>query len=440
MNSERLKETEIGLIPEDWEIQTLKNLLRGKGYIRGPFGSALRRNELKSKGIPVYEQQHAIYNRRDFRYFIDEEKFKELSRFTVKERDLIISCSGNVGKISLIQKEDPKGIISQALLILRPNYKNVLPEYLRYFFTSKKGQESLISRSGGSVQVNLAKKQIIQEIKIPTPTINEQVGIIKVLSSIENKIKLNHQINQTLEEISRAIYRHWFVHFEFSNEEGRPYKSSGGKMVDSELGEIPDNWKVGTLGDMCELNANSWTPKSMPEEIHYVDLANTKNGIILDVQILANKDAPSRAKRILFPGDTIFGTVRPGNRSFTLIGDQKHQLTGSTGFAVLTPKNQKLREIVYLTTTSEENISRLTHLADGAAYPAVRPNVVTEEICFLPSETIINSFHEFVRPLFDHILSNQNENVILSKIRDSLLPKFMSGKIRVNILEEATAK
>lgn len=117
----------------------LKELLVEKGYIRGPFGSALKRGELLSEGIPVYEQQNVINNHRDFRFFINEEKYKNLKRFTVQPNDLLISCSGTVGKVSIIKNDDPIGIISQALLILRPNTTKVLPEFLYYFFHHLKG-------------------------------------------------------------------------------------------------------------------------------------------------------------------------------------------------------------------------------------------------------------------------------------------------------------
>ena len=103
----------------EWVVKELGNLLSEKGYIRGPFGSSLKRGEMVDEGISVYEQKNAIYNSRDFRFFITPEKFKELKRFQVRTNDLIISCSGTVGKISIIAENDPKGIISQALLILR---------------------------------------------------------------------------------------------------------------------------------------------------------------------------------------------------------------------------------------------------------------------------------------------------------------------------------
>lgn len=118
----------------EWNETILSEVLVDKGYIRGPFGSALKRGDMKEDGIPVYEQQHAIYNSREFRYYIDEQKFNEMKRFQVRKDDLIISCSGTVGKVSIIKDDDPNGIISQALLLLRVDIDKVLPLYLKYFF------------------------------------------------------------------------------------------------------------------------------------------------------------------------------------------------------------------------------------------------------------------------------------------------------------------
>jgi len=176
----------------------LKDILQDKGYIRGPFGSSLKRTEMKKNGIPVYEQQHAINSSRDFRYYIDNNKYEELKRFTVKPNDLIISCSGTVGKVDLITDKDRIGIISQALLILRANTDIVLPKYLYYFFKSTYGFDSIVSRSIGSVQINIAKREIIENIKINIPNLEIQNKIVKLLSIIDKRIKLNNQTNDNL--------------------------------------------------------------------------------------------------------------------------------------------------------------------------------------------------------------------------------------------------
>ena len=145
---------------------------------------------MKEDGIPVYEQQHAIYNHRNFRYYIDDKKYNELRRFEVKKDDLIVSCSGTIGKTSLIQENDEKGIISQALLILRVNQELINPKFLKYFLETSKGYNSLISTSGGSSQVNIAKKQIILDIPIAIPSLSEQAKIIKFLDNLNIKIEL----------------------------------------------------------------------------------------------------------------------------------------------------------------------------------------------------------------------------------------------------------
>ncbi|MBD5481565.1 MAG: restriction endonuclease subunit S [Lachnospiraceae bacterium] len=176
----------------------LAELLQPKGYIRGPFGSALKRSEMLSIGVPVYEQQHAIYNNRVFRFFISEKKFEGMKRFQVKEDDLIISCSGTVGKVSIIGRDDPKGIISQALLLLRVDKEKVLPQYLKYYFDSAEGYNAIVSRSSGSVQVNIAKREVIENIPIFIPNIETQQKVISILTVIDKKIEKNNAINDNL--------------------------------------------------------------------------------------------------------------------------------------------------------------------------------------------------------------------------------------------------
>src|SRR3990172_7507838 len=237
---------------EGWETHKLGYLLGEKGYVRGPFGSSLKRGEMKPNGIPVYEQQHAIYNNRDFRYYIDDEKFFELRRFQVKTNDLIVSCSGTIGKISIISEEDPKGIISQALLILRPDNTKVLPDYLKYYFTTREGYNNLVSTSHGSVQINIASRDVVENITIKVPDIPTQHRIAEILSALDDKIELNRQTNATLEAIAQTIFKEWFVDFNFPG--------ATGELVESELGLIPLGWRVGKLGDIFNITMGQSPP------------------------------------------------------------------------------------------------------------------------------------------------------------------------------------
>ncbi|MDO4216223.1 MAG: restriction endonuclease subunit S [Bacteroidales bacterium] len=171
----------------------LEDVVGKKGYIRGPFGSALKRGEMKPSGIPVYEQQHAIYDNRIFRFYIDKEKYGKLERFTVKPNDLIISCSGTVGEVSIIKENDEIGIISQALLILRPDVNLILSEFLRHYLKTERGRNSLLEGAAGSAQINLAKRETVINMQLPLLSINDQKKIITIIEQFESAI-------QTLEE------------------------------------------------------------------------------------------------------------------------------------------------------------------------------------------------------------------------------------------------
>ncbi len=195
----------------EWKEYKLGEILADKGYIRGPFGSSLKRCEMKGAGIPVYEQKNAIYDSREFRFFIDNEKFNGLSRFQVKTNDLIISCSGTVGKISIIKEDDPKGIISQALLILRPDINKIILKYLYYTLSSRQGFDLITQASHGSVQVNIAERKVVENIPLLLPPLPEQRAIASVLSSFDDKIDLLHRQNKTLEAMAEALFRQWFV-------------------------------------------------------------------------------------------------------------------------------------------------------------------------------------------------------------------------------------
>ncbi|EDK27890.1 putative specificity protein s [Vibrionales bacterium SWAT-3] len=131
------------------------------------------------------------------------------------------------------------------------------------------------------------------------------------------------------------------------------------------------------------------------------------------------------------PGDTIVGTVRPGNRSFAYIGQTEQPLTGSTGFAVLTPKEEFWSSLVYLATTNDDSIDEYARLADGGAYPAIKPAVVAETECAIPTGDIAKKFWEITGPMLKKANQNRLENEELAALRDTLLPKLLSGDIEL---------
>jgi len=281
---------------------------------------------------------------------------------------------------------------------------------------------------------------------LPWPDLGEHDQRIAahILGTLDDKIELNRRRNQTLEAMARALFKDWFVDFGpvRAKMEGRePYLPADlWQLFPDRLDDAgkPEGWRSATLASFASLNPESWTKKNAPDDIRYVDLSNTKQGNIEGTARMPWSEAPSRAQRILRPGDTIVGTVRPGNKSFALIGDDG--MTGSTGFAVLRPLHKHSRDFVFLAATSPENIERLTHLADGAAYPAVRPDVVLASPVTVPPGEIVNdalrSFANAVSGWVDAVEKNKQESKTLAQLRDTLLPKLISGELRINDAEQ----
>lgn len=288
----------------------------------------------------------------------------------------------------------------------------------------------------------------LKRVAVTWPKEEIRRGISLVGKSLDDRIDHNRALAAKLEAIARRLFKSWFVDFEPVRAKAAGEKPAGladdvaalfpDRFVASELGEIPEGWQQSTLAAIASMNPETWTTRKHPDEIHYLDLSNVKDGVIEAPTRYSWDDAPSRARRVLQPGDTIIGTVRPGNRSFALIDEVG--LTGSTGFAVLRPLTDVNREFLYLAATSDDAIERLAHLADGAAYPAVRPEVVVATEIVMPSEEVMAAFSAVTKAMIDLASVCKEEIKVLAGIRDLLLPRLISGKLRVSEAEEAIAE
>jgi type I restriction enzyme S subunit len=400
----------------EWQTHKLGYLLGEKGYVRGPFGSSLKRGEMETSGIPVYEQQHAIYNSRDFRFYIDDNKFNELRRFQVKTNDLIVSCSGTIGKISIISEKDPKGIISQALLILRPDNTKVLPEYLKYYFSTRKGFNSLLSTSHGSVQINIAGRDVVESIAIKIPDIPTQKRISSILLSLDDKIELNRQTNTTLEAIAQAIFKEWFVDFNFPG--------ATGEMVESELGMIPRGWRVGKLGEVVDVNMGQSPPGESYNQIG--------DGVIFfqgkaeyGFRFPVIDKFTSAPKKFAKKFDTLLSVRAPVGT----INMARERCCIGRGLAAISGKNDAWSFTFYCLKNLEEHFK--IYEGTGTVFGSINKTEIENiDIVVSPTE-VIYSFERVVNQIDELILNTDDESTTLSTIRDTLLPKMMSGEIEV---------
>lgn len=246
-----MKQTEIGLIPDDWEVKTLEEICIPKGIVRGPFGGALKKSVFVSKGYKVYEQRNAIYkNITDGNYYINESKYNEMIRFSVTRGDFIISCSGTIGKIFRIPNNYYKGIINQALLKLTINEDIIDPSYFCAYFDSDCYQQKIIDDTQGGAMKNLVGMEKFRKTCFPLPPLPEQQRIAKALSDVDALISTTEKLLQKKKNIKQGAIQELLT-----GKKRLPgfAKSNNTKMT--ELGEIPEDWEVKSLNRECIIKA-----------------------------------------------------------------------------------------------------------------------------------------------------------------------------------------
>ena len=368
--------------------------------------------------------------------FVDAPTYRKWMRSPLRADDVIITSEAPLGELAYLA-QDSDWCLGQRLYAIRPNPGRCHGRYLYYALQSEPAKSDIQSRATGTTVVGIRQTELWR-VLVPTPSLPEQRAIASVLGALDDKIDLNRRMCQTLEEMARALFKSWFVDFDpvrakmEGRDPGLPKEIADlfpSCLVDSELGPIPEGWTVTHLGEFAALNPESWTVKTRPDFVRYLDLASAKWGRFDRAQQLCGDAIPSRAQRVLRPGDTVVGTVRPGNGSFGLI--YENGLTGSTGFAVLRPSATHARVFVYLASTAEESIDRLSRLADGGAYPAVRPDVVGATPCAHPPMKLLEQLEASVGPWMDRVAACESESRSLAALRDTLLPKLISGEVRV---------
>ena len=312
------------------------------------------------------------------------------------------------------------GICSTDIWVFRPK-EDVDAGFLFYLLASSEFVR-FASQGAEGTRMPRAKWEQTSRFSACLPPVSEQRVIAQVLGALDDKIELNRSMAATLDEAVRTLFKSWFVdRSERDTERDTPFPSA-------------------KLSGYVWLNPESWSATNRPDSVAYVDLSNTKWGTIEKIETYQWDDAPSRARRVLRPGDTIVGTVRPGNGSIALIG--KEGLTGSTGFAVLRSKTDFDAAFIWCAATSKANIERLAHLADGGAYPAVPASAVAATPVVRTDPATRRKFSKLTAPLVAKYLAIRDESCTLAELRDTLLPKLISGEIRIpeaeKIAEAAT--
>jgi type I restriction enzyme, S subunit len=365
------------------------------------------------------------------------------SEFILKPNDilLVMTCQTSGGEILGIPgriPDDGKVYLHNQRMgkVIIINKKKVSYDYLYWLFLLHDFNRYLAATASGAKILHTAPERI-EAFKFYLPPLSIQHQIANILSAYNDLIENNTRRIAILEEMAGMLYEEWFVKFRFPGHEQV-------KMLESEMGLVPEGWKEVKLRDVADINLSSLQNSSDLEEIRYIDIASVSAGQINAIETIPFQLAPGRARRIVKHGDTIWSTVRPNRKSYSMILYPPENLIVSTGFAVIRARTIPYTYL-YLATTTDFFTNYLVSRATGSAYPAVNTKDFQAATLLLPPLDLLKKFHMQIESNFlqKQILLNKNTN--LRRTRDLLLPKLVTGEIDVSswvggseIVEEVT--
>jgi type I restriction enzyme S subunit len=327
-------------------------------------------------------------------------------------------------------------IVDNNMMAAVPIESEVEPLFLYYLLKVKDFNEVV---SGTALPFLNAGDLAKMEVEVPP--LAEQKAIAAVLGALDEKIELNRRMNATLEAMARALFQSWFVDFDPVRAKMDGRKPAG--MDDAtaallpehfEHGEhdmLPVGWRIAAIEEVSAINAWTLGKNDDLETLEYVEISEVSRGNIGNTATYPRGEEPSRARRRLRHGDTVLSTVRPDRGSYFLALNPPENRVASTGFAVLTPTKVPW-SFLHAALTQPEVSDHLGQMADGGAYPAVRPEVIGAMQVALPNEPkILEAFHRLCAPLSEQAEANRTQSRTLATLRNTLLPKLLSGELSV---------
>lgn len=394
----------------------------------------------ENNGVPVINQKCIRDNRVNLELarFTNPEKKKIPEQKYLKEYDVLVNSTGvgTLGRVAQIKNIKNKLTVDSHVTIVRAN-KKVHSEFLGYnLFMQQPNIEHLAEGSTG--QTELSRTRLGEAIKILMPSFEEQKAIANIFSNIDKKIDINNTINKKLEEMAQAIFKQWFVDYEFPNEDGEPYKSSGGEMVESEIGMLPKGWQYINLEDVVEsANTGADAIRRAPiveydTGIKCVRVGDLSNGRDISGWGYCKVSDEDYDKFALKKNDILI--TRTATIGLNMFVYEDIKAVFNNGLIRIKVNDEYNPLFIYQVLNYKDyydHISKIT--GETSTRPNMKINYLLNYKFILPSKTIRNRFENTINPIVYKINQNNEENKILAITRDSLLPKLMSGEIRVPV-------
>lgn len=429
---ERIRENLKGVVmsSEVWKSYELGELVKVKGGKRLPKGKSLQVTQNTHPYIRVSAMGNRIIDRSKLQY-VPDNIFTSIARYIVSEGDIILSIVGTIGLISQISSELDNASLTENCIKFT-DYKGVLREYLYYYLISDFCQDEIKSKTVGTTQPKLPLYNI-NSLQIKVPPFLTQRRIAEILSALDDKIELNRQTNATLEAIAQVIFKEWFVDFN--------YPGTTGEMVESELGPIPYGWRVGKLGDICKLiKGVSYSSDELQQSNKaLVTLKSINRGGGFNSNGFKEYTGKYKPSQCLDEMDLIFAQTDI-TQNADVIGSPAivenpfdyEKLIASLDIVKCIPTNEmpSSQALFYFLQRQEFKDYCLSQ-TNGSTVLHLRSSEVPNYQMIIPSSDILRTFDDIVTSFTRYNLDNNRQNRILSELRDTLLPKLMSGEVEV---------
>ena len=340
---------------------------------------------------------------------ITERGLSESNTKLLKKGQIIISARGTVGVVSVLGRDMAFNQSSYGIDAAKSITCN---DFLYYLL--KANIANFHSASYGAV-FDTITKETFNQIVVILPPLPEQRAIASVLSSLDDKIDLLHRQNKTLEAMAETLFRQWFVE------------------------EADEGWDSVRVGDFVHINVSSINKNNALKTIRYLDTGSLTEGKIKGYQTFDIADAPSRARRIVKHNDVLISTVRPNQKHYGILKNPAEDVIVSTGFCVITC--DKINpHFIYILLTTDEMTEYLHSIAEGSTstYPSLKPSDIEGLEFQMPPLEKLDTFSEYADNVWNKIEYNHTQIRTLEKLRDMLLPKLMSGEVRIQYGQEVT--
>ncbi|MFC4486328.1 restriction endonuclease subunit S [Tepidiphilus baoligensis] len=437
-------------MPGEWQTARIEEV--AERVAMGPFGSSIKVETFVSEGVPVISGQHLHGSRVDDKpgfNFITQEHAEKLRNANVQRGDVIFTHRGTIGQVSYIPSTSAYVcyVISQSQFFLRPDKNKVLPEFLVAYFRSPEGQHKLLANTSQVGVPSIAQPvTYLRSLEIPLPPLPEQRAIAHILGTLDDKIENLRKQNETLEAMARALFKAWFVDFEpvrakiegrWQRGESLPglpahlYDLFPDRLVESELGEIPEGWEMRPLDAIANylngLALQKFPPESEDEFLPVIKIAQLRAGNTIGADKATTRIKP---EYIVNDGDVLFSwsgslEVEVWNGGRGALNQHLFKVTSDVVpkwfyFFAIRHHLQNFRAIAADKATTMGHIQR-KHL--------------TSAKIAVSSPESMKKFDIVISPLFNQLVENAQQSRTLAQLRDTLLPKLISGELRVKDAE-----